>query len=80
MTFDLDMWSLTTSTNADSHVASMTQLWLKSIKACGSKSQMLKGVAKIFLVKKTHESFAEANPHKIAEIMKKRVVLAHFIL
>ena len=36
MNFDLDMWSLTSSTNEGSHVASMTQLWLKSIKACGS--------------------------------------------
>ena len=35
MTFDLDMWPLTSSTNEGSHVASMTQLWLKSIKACG---------------------------------------------
>ena len=33
MTFDLDMWPLTSSTNEGSHVASMTQLWLKSIKA-----------------------------------------------
>ena len=30
------MWPLTSSTNEGSHVASMTQLWLKSIKACGS--------------------------------------------
>ena len=36
MTFDLDMWPLTSSTNEGSHVASMTQLWLKSIKACES--------------------------------------------
>ena len=35
MTFDLDMRPLTSSTNESSHVASMTQLWLKSIKACG---------------------------------------------
>ena len=35
MTFDLDIWHLTSSTNEGSHVASMTQLWLKSIKACG---------------------------------------------
>ena len=35
MTFDLDIWSLTSSTNEGSNVASMTQLWLKSIKACG---------------------------------------------
>ena len=35
MTLDLDMWSLTSSTYEGSHVASMTQLWLKSIKACG---------------------------------------------
>ena len=35
MTFDLDMWPLTSSINAGYHVASMTQLWLKSIKACG---------------------------------------------
>ena len=41
MTFDLDMWPLIASTNEGFHVASMTQLWLKSIKACGSKSQML---------------------------------------
>ena len=41
MTFDLDMWPLTSSTNEGSHVASMTQFWLKSIKACGSYSQML---------------------------------------
>ena len=41
MTFDPDMWPLTSSTNEGSHVASMTQLWLKSIKACGSYSQML---------------------------------------
>ena len=34
--FDLDMWPLTSLTNEGSHVASMTQLWLKSIKACGS--------------------------------------------
>ena len=31
MTFDLDIWPLTSSTNEGSHVASMTQLWLKSI-------------------------------------------------
>ena len=41
MTFDLDMWPLTSSTNEGSHVAPVTQLWLKSIKACGSYSQML---------------------------------------
>ena len=41
MTFDLDIWPLTSSTNEGSHVASMPQLWLKSIKACGRKSQML---------------------------------------
>ena len=35
MTFDLDIWPLTSSTNEGSHVASMTQLCLKSIKACG---------------------------------------------
>ena len=35
MTFDLDMWHLTSSTNEGSHGASMTQLWLKSFKACG---------------------------------------------
>ena len=35
MTFDLDMWPLTSSTNEGSHLASMTQVWLKSIKACG---------------------------------------------
>ena len=35
MTFDLDIWNLTSSTNEGSHVASMTQLWLKFIKACG---------------------------------------------
>ena len=29
------MWPLTSPTNEGSHVASMTQLWLKSIKACG---------------------------------------------
>ena len=34
MTFDLDMWPLTSSTNEGSHVASMTQLLLKSIKTC----------------------------------------------
>ena len=33
MTFDLDMWPLTSSTNEGSHVASKAQLWLKSIKA-----------------------------------------------
>ena len=41
MTFDLDMWSSTSSTNEGSHVASMTQLWLKSIKVCRSYNQML---------------------------------------
>ena len=41
MTFDLDIWPLTSLTNEGSHVASMTQLWLKSIKACGRESQML---------------------------------------
>ena len=30
ITFDLDMWHLTSSTNEGSHVAPMTQLWLKS--------------------------------------------------
>ena len=37
MTFDLEIWPLTSSTNEGFHVAStcMTQLWLKSIKACG---------------------------------------------
>ena len=34
-------WPLTSSTNEGSHVASMTQLWFKSIKACGRYSQML---------------------------------------
>ena len=34
MTFDLDIWPLTSPTNEGSQVASMTQLWLKSIKAC----------------------------------------------
>ena len=33
MTFD--MWLLTSSTNDGVHVASTTQLWLKSFKACG---------------------------------------------
>ena len=33
MAFDLNLWPFTSSTN--SHVASMTQLWLESIKACG---------------------------------------------
>ena len=37
MTFDLDVQPLTSSANAFSHVASGTQLWLKSIKACGSQ-------------------------------------------
>ena len=37
MTFDLDMWLLISSTNEGFHVASMTQLWLKSIKSCGSE-------------------------------------------
>ena len=43
MTFDLDIyiWTLTSSTNEGCKVASMTQLWLKSIKACGRQSQML---------------------------------------
>ena len=36
MIFDLDMWPLTSSTNEGSYVASMTQLWLKSIKVWGS--------------------------------------------
>ena len=35
MTFDLDMQPWTSSTNEGSHVASMTQLWMKSIKSCG---------------------------------------------
>ena len=35
MSFDLDMRPLTSSTNEGSHDASMTQLWLKSIKAWG---------------------------------------------
>ena len=35
MIFDFDMGPLTSSTNEGSHVASMTQLWMKSIKACG---------------------------------------------
>ena len=35
------MWPLTSSTNDDSYVASMTQLWLKSTEACGRYSQML---------------------------------------
>ena len=34
MTFDLDMWSLTTSTSEGSQVSSMTQLWLNSLKVC----------------------------------------------
>ena len=33
---DLIRWALTSSTNVGSHVACMTQLWLKFIKACGS--------------------------------------------
>ena len=28
----------------------------------------------------TYKSYEKQNPHKVAEIMKKRVVLAHFIL
>ena len=38
----LCMWPLTSSTNEGSHVTPRTQVWLKSIKACGSCSQMLK--------------------------------------
>ena len=41
MTFDLDMWPFTSTTNEGFHIASMTQLCLKSMKACGSYSQML---------------------------------------
>ena len=41
MTFDFDMWPLTSSSNEGSHVAPKTQLWLRPIKACGSWSQML---------------------------------------
>ena len=41
MTFDFDIRPSTSSTNEGSHVASMTQLWLKSIKAWGRWSQML---------------------------------------
>ena len=37
MTFDLNIWPLTLSTNEGSHVVSMTQLWFKSIKACRAK-------------------------------------------
>ena len=36
-----DIRPLTSSTSESSLVAPMTQLWLKSIKACGSYSQML---------------------------------------
>ena len=36
MTFDPDMWPLTSSTNEGTHIVPMTQLWLKSIKSCGS--------------------------------------------
>ena len=41
ITFDLHMSPLTSSTNEGSYVASMAQLWLKSIKTCRSLSQML---------------------------------------
>ena len=35
-TFELDVWPLIASTNVGSHVATMTRLWLKSIKVCRS--------------------------------------------
>ena len=41
MTFDLSMWPSTMLTNEGSHVASMTLVWLKSIKTCGRYGQML---------------------------------------
>ena len=41
MTFNFDMWPLTLSRNEGSHIASMTQHWLKTVEACGSSSQML---------------------------------------
>ena len=41
MTSDLGMWPLTSSPNAGSHVAPMTQVYLKSIKVCRNYRQML---------------------------------------
>ena len=40
MTLDLEMWHLTSSTNEGSHLAPMTQVWLKSIEGCGQYRQM----------------------------------------
>ena len=45
MNFDLDMWPLTSLTNEASHVASITQLWLKSIN--------VEGITKCLLVSTT---------------------------
>ena len=43
MTFDLDMWPLTSSSsNEASQVAFLTQVWLKSIKACGNYGQIIR--------------------------------------
>ena len=41
MTFDLGMWPVTSLTDEGSHTASMTHIWLKSIKACRRYGQML---------------------------------------
>ena len=41
MTFNFGMGPLTSSMNEGSHVAPMTHVWLKSIKACGRNGQML---------------------------------------
>ena len=41
MAFDLSKWPLTSPTNADSHAAPITQVWLKFIEVSGQSMQKL---------------------------------------
>ena len=56
MTFDLHIWPLTLSTNEGSHVASITQLWLKSIKKMGFSIEKT-----WFSIKKKNTGFSTKN-------------------
>ena len=61
MTFDLDKWTLTSSTNEGSRVAFMIQVWLKSIKICWRYGQML-----TFFYKKNHIQYTYKNSDYIS--------------
>ena len=82
-------WPLTSSTNEGSHVASMTQLRLKSMKACGRQSQMLpcfpnnrqqwtKRSLCVFPGKAGNTKTKQPPPNKSEKPKKKNVKLVHY--